>query len=426
MRNPFGSITKVKTTRNGKKVTAYDAVKRYTNAAGEPARKFKRCSTRAEAETQLLNFKNEIADELATATSNEHTFAELTAFYKQHYIKPAVFRDGQKISGFRRNLTNLENSLELFNFYFGAMKLRSITYGHIYAFKIDYSVSPTKTGKPPAVSTINDKLTQLRRIFYIGIQKGWLEVNPFRQGDPVIKKAAEAKRNRMLTFDEEERLIAACRPHKQKIPYSRKHKNTGENEELTLERFVDRSHLIPLIICALDTAMRRGEIFDLEWWQIDMNNRVLYIKEGAAENTKTGFGGVLPISNRLYTILEEIRIGNLGSDFDTSGSQLKVFTKFEFKRAWISACKEAKIKDLQFRDLRSTGATRMVLAGNSESQVMKVTRHQNLKIFLDHYSNVDILNAQRIGRNLSEFVENRGASSNPSSNQKTTPFRKAS
>src|SRR5439155_8639989 len=76
---------------------------------------------------------------------------------------------------------------------------------------------------------------------------------------PLISIADERKRERILTRDEELRLLAACENRYQK-------------------------HLRPILICALDTGMRRGEIFGLKWSDVDFEERILTIRPF---NTKT-------------------------------------------------------------------------------------------------------------------------------------------
>lgn len=410
-RNPFGSIFPREKKINGRKVTFYDARKRYKDAEGNKKEKFKRCRSYAEAMTELQNFQNEITQKLKEAAEKKdkpaiHKVGDLIAYYRTEYVKPAVYNaSGRKIAGFKRKLKNIFTSLDLLEKHFGALDVRAVTYDDLRKFKESYSQTLTERDKLPAQSTVNEKMSMLRRIFNVGIQIYWLDVSPFKRGDSLIDKASENKRNRMLTFEEEERLLKACEPGERTYPATRDITNKREfkrnfktpEKEWTQTKFVDRSHLKPLIICALDTAMRRGEIFNLEWHQIDFEKRVIYLTQAAAQETKTGEEGILPLTDRLFLIFSEKYNGQPKSE--------KVFEKIDIKRSFVSACNEAGILDLQFRDLRSTGATRMVLAGNAESQVMKVTRHRNLKIFLDHYTNVDELNAIRIGKSLNKFIE---------------------
>jgi integrase len=92
----------------------------------------------------------------------------------------------------------------------------------------------------------------------IALREGWIVRNPFLGSDTLISPADEHRRVRVLSRDEEALLLDAC----------------DEN----------RTTLKGIIVCALDTGMRRGEIFSLRWKDVDLKNRRINIQ---AMNTKT-------------------------------------------------------------------------------------------------------------------------------------------
>src|SRR5262249_27081703 len=100
---------------------------------------------------------------------------------------------------------------------------------------------------------------RLRRMMNVAQRKGWIFRSPFAAGDSFISLADENKRERILTREEELKLLAAC--------------ETGQ-----------RTHLRAILICALDTGMRQGEIFALRWRDVDFENGLLTIQ---AFHTKT-------------------------------------------------------------------------------------------------------------------------------------------
>jgi integrase len=373
-RNPFGSVFKRTIIWYGTKRTVYDARKRYKNPLGEPKEKFRRCNTYAEAMAALTNFQQEIEKELTEPTRVEHTFFELTDFFDREYVKPAVFIDGVRMFGYRQNLKKVRALLEQHKQFFGDVPLSSITYEDLRRYRTSIATTITRRGGPPSLATINEKLSLLRRILNIAIQNDWLKSSPFSRGSNLIKRSAETRRNRMLTYEEEIMLLDAC---------------TGR-----------RAHMRPWIIAALDTAMRRGELYDLKWKDVDLEQRVIYIERGKSDapRSKTGVPGILPITPRLHDEL-------IGLRTDDDKPDDLVLGRFDFKRAFTSLCKIAGIEDLQFRDLRSTAATRMLLAGNANALVRKVTRHANDEMLISHYTNVDAENARLIGEKLAEFNE---------------------
>src|SRR4051812_15813915 len=108
-RNSFGSITKVAVVIAGRKVTRYDAKKRYTLHDGTRAQKFRRCRSDADAQTALLNFASEISHELANADRPQrHTFDDLCDYFVREHLKAAVLVGNRQMSGYRQGVSVLE------------------------------------------------------------------------------------------------------------------------------------------------------------------------------------------------------------------------------------------------------------------------------------------------------------------------------
>lgn len=100
--------------------------------------------------------------------------------------------------------------------------------------------------------------------------EGWLIRNPFKTGESLISIADEKQRERILAPEEESRLLAAC---------------TGR-----------RKHLREIIIAALDTGCRRGELLKLRWNDVEFESRTITIQ---AFNTKTMRERKLTMTTRL-------------------------------------------------------------------------------------------------------------------------------
>ncbi|MFM9903619.1 MAG: tyrosine-type recombinase/integrase [Pyrinomonadaceae bacterium] len=411
-RNFRGSILEKEVIKNGRKAIAFDVRVRVAKIdnAGEPIvnakgqklykDKTKRYWTKTEANVALINLINEVDKIPKVKEPPKKTFLDLATYYRAEYAKPAVIVNGKKKAGFKSNLATVKRHITELEEHFGAMPIELINYEDLRILTEKCFLTPTAKETLPAVTTVNEKLSRLRKMFTVAIQKGWIKVNPFTLGDTLIDRAAENRRNRMMTFEEEAYLHAACQPHKMKFHQERTLK-TGKVTKYTVRRWVDRRHLIPIMVAAVDTALRAGEVFNLEPWQTDFDENVIYLTKEAAEKTKTGKAGIVPMTSRLRAILLDIK------DRTPWGKNMKIFPEFNYDRSFKSACEEAGIEDLQFRDLRSTGATRMVLSGGATSQVMKITRHspESIKVFLEHYTNVDVQNARVIGGSLDKFME---------------------
>jgi integrase len=134
-----------------------------------------------------------------------------------------------------------------------------------------------------------------------------------------------------------------------------------------------------LIIAALETGLRRGELLSLRWADVSLTREQLTVR---AETSKTRTMRQLPLSPRLLGVLKMI-------DKDPAGQDRKP-TDYVFgdavgrkvsdpKKAWLKACDAAGISDLHFHDLRHEAGSRMVEAGWALHHVQKMLGHEDAK-----------------------------------------------
>lgn len=375
-----GSVFKRTVRKEGRKTTVWDVRKRYFDPSTEKYRdKTQRCYSAAEAQIALTNLTTEAE---SVREPVRQRLSDLITYFRAEYVKPAVFTDNVQISGYRQDLKTVGRYLDEIETFFKDPYLTEINYEHCRAFRDHLATTLTRNGNLPAASTYHKKLSILSKLFTVGVQLRWLERSPMTLGESLIRKSAERKRQRMMTFEEEQRLLAQC---------------TGE-----------RAHLAAFVIASVDTGMRRGEIYDLRWWQIDFEQQVIYLTEEAAKGSKTGVEGILPLTDRLAKVFGEIYAARVYASRTDVDSNDLVLGRCEFKRSWATACRLAKIDGLQFKDLRRTGSTRMMLAGNAGPMVQKITRHTKPETLLDIYTAVDVTNAREVGRKLQKFNEKQG------------------
>ncbi|MBA2335899.1 MAG: site-specific integrase, partial [Blastocatellia bacterium] len=226
--------------------------------------------------------------------------------------------------------------------------------------------------RPRKVGTINRELAWLRAILNFAVDNDWLAKNPFHRMRGVISMSAEVERDRVLRFDEEERLIAAC-----------------VNE---------RAHIRPLLICALDTAMRRGEMFKMTWADVDFVTGEMMIPQ---TNTKTEESRTVAMTPRL-----RLELANLWSRSPKEASRLVFGITNNITKAWASICRLAQVADFRLHDCRHTATTRMIASGSPHTEVMKITGHSQLKTFL-RYLTITADTANRVADRLSDYLANR-------------------
>lgn len=313
--------------------------------SGQRASKEARIKTKTEG-WQLINaWLVELEAKGQTAFDrSKATFNDLADYVRDNYFIEPVYRDGKRLSG-SRTWKDRRSKLEIARAYFGRRLLKSITWGDLEKFKRERLQTPTWRNQDRAISTVNRELSTLRRAFSIARAEGWIDRNPFEQGTtPLIEVSHETKRDRILTQAEEKELLDYC--------------------ELTPKC----SHLRPILICALDTGMRQGEIFKLRVKDVDLAKRLLFIR---SSNTKTQTARQVPISKRLLLELQIVTTGKRPGD-------LVFGITNHVKRSFERVCKRAKVAGLRFHDLRHTAATRWIEAGIPLPTVSRLLGHTSV------------------------------------------------
>jgi integrase len=135
------------------------------------------------------------------------------------------------------------------------------------------------------------------------------------------------------------------------------------------------NRLRPIIITALNTGMRRGEILSLEWDKhIDLKHGFILL-----DKTKNGERREIPINDPLRHALQPL-IRRLDTPFvfyEHSGKPIS-----DFRKSFSTALRKAGIKDFRFHDLRHTFASHLVMAGVDLTTVSRLLGHKSLTMTL--------------------------------------------
>jgi integrase len=211
--------------------------------------------------------------------------------------------------------------------FFGDVPLSNITAERVEEFK-----SHRRETVGPA--TVNREMAALKHALNLAVEWDYLEASPAAR---VAKLKEPPGRVRYLTRAEAGALLAACAPE-----------------------------LYPVVVTALHTGMRFGEILALEWGDVDLKRRQLRVVDSKNNETR-----VVPINEILYNVLSKVRGGD-GKVFKNSRGQpyRSVRTSFE------KAVKEAGIKDFTFHDLRHTFASWLAMEGVPMSTIGRLLGHK--------------------------------------------------
>ncbi len=137
-------------------------------------------------------------------------------------------------------------------------------------------------------------------------------------------------------------------------------------------------HLIPLVTLARYTGLRRGELFQLQWRDVDLVAALLTVRGAGAKSGKTR---VLPLNLPVVTMLRQWRPAQPEATAyvfpSTDGGPLS-----DLKTSFLKVLKAAQIPDFRFHDLRHDFASKLVMAGVDLNTVRELLGHANITMTL--------------------------------------------
>lgn len=203
-----------------------------------------------------------------------------------------------------------------------------------------------------AGATVVKELNSLAHLFNTAM-KDWgmpLLVNPVKQvGRPKVARG----RDRRLTGDELTRLIEACKASRSRM-------------------------LACIVVVAIETGMRLGELLALDWRHIDRATRVATLPD-----TKNGEARRVPLSPKALSALDA-----LPRHIGTSRVFWKWTRSDSVENAWRRVVAKAGIQDLHFHDLRHEATSRLFERGLALPEVAAITGHKTWQM-LRRYTHLD-------------------------------------
>ena len=238
-----------------------------------------------------------------------------------------------------------------------------------------------KDGKQPA--TINRDLQRIGSVLTKAVKWGVLDRHPLKVPEPMKPmKADKVGRVRFLSAAEESALRGGLATREDRLRAERLRYNTWRiarhMDPLPERTGVLLDHLKPMVLVALNTGMRRGELFSLKWSDVDLAANIVTVRAATA---KSGQTRRLPLNAEAAAMLIAWR----DRQGDTSGL---VFPSTEGERldninkSWRGVVKIAKLAGFNFHDLRHTFASRLVQNGVDLNIVRTLLGHSEIKTTL--------------------------------------------
>jgi len=230
-------------------------------------------------------------------------------------------------------------------------------------------------------ATVVRYLAALSHVFTIAINEWeWIENNPLRK---VTKPKEPRGRVRFLSEDETQHDGTLIKGERTRLLDACKKSNHPD--------------IYPVVVLALSTGMRQGEIMGLRWTDIDMKNDRITLHE-----TKNGERRSVPLLGHAKELLKErSKIRRLDSDLAFPG---KNTDKPTFIRTpWSKVIKAAEIDNFKFHDLRHSAASYMLMSGASTGEIAELLGHKTLQM-VKRYSHLSHSHTTKIIQRINDNI----------------------
>jgi integrase len=228
-----------------------------------------------------------------------------------------------------------------------------------------------------SASTVNRDLNVLRAALRLAKQWKLLSAHPLADVRP--SKVDRAGAVRYLSPAEEKRLRAALAARDDTRRAERERANVWRRERQYAEwpaygTYTD--HLTPIVLLALNTGMRRGELFAMRWPDVDLTRAIVTVRGGDAKSGQTRH---IPLNTEAVAVLSAWKPG-AAADFVFAGRDGEAMD--DIKTAWLNLAKAAKLESFRFHDTRHSFASKLVQAGVDLNTVRELLGHSDIKMTL--------------------------------------------
>ena len=317
----------------------------YKNTYGRVVRVSTGKTDYSEAVTFLNSRRTEIdkGNEPETKKIPNYTFRDL----KEEYLKWCTRqRSHRSKKGFIEQLSIFDD-----------LPLRHFTTKLIEQFQSERLVKGLKKVRideehfdypPNKPATINRLVATLKHMFTKAVEWDMVEENTLKKVRRAKLLPENNRRLRYLSREEIQNLLRQCTKR--------------------LE------HLRPIVITALNTGMRKGEILSLKWDNVDLKHGFILL-----DVTKNGERREIPINGTMRNALSDLPTRFTGGYVfaDKGGNPYQ-----DIKHSFATACKNAGIRDFRFHDLRHTFASHLVMSGQDITTVKELMGHKTLTMTL--------------------------------------------
>lgn len=291
---------------------------------------------------------------------SKHTLSELIDRYIEKVLptKP-------------KNARNVRQHLLWWKQELGSYLLSGIKPNLIAQKRDDLLSSLTCKNRPRSPTTVVRYLASLSHALSVAVRDWeWIQENPVLK---ISKPKISNERTRFLSDEERTKLMRACQESESKGLY-------------------------PVVILALSTGMRRGEILNLKWGDVDLDRGAILL-----QTTKNGERRFVPVVG----IALDLKSRHTGQSINTLifPAPHSPPKPIDIRSAWETALKKAGISNFRFHDLRHTAASYLAMNQASLLEIGTLLGHKTVQMTkrYAHLSNAHIYSA---ARTLNEKISN--------------------
>lgn len=295
-----------------------------------------------------------------TTEAKRHTLAELI----DRYLSERKARNTIVPKEIKAHLIWWKNAI-------GPYTLSDITKSLVIEQRAKLLSEPRSNSTLRSNATANRYMATLSHAFSIAVNEWeWLHDHPLRK---VAKLPEPRGRVRFLSDTERQTLLTCCK----------------RNESLYL-----------LVVLALSTGARHGELINLRWRDVDFQRRVITL-----HHTKNKERRLLPMAHHALELMEGFgKVRNFASDlvFPSPGNPKKTWSS---RPTWEVAVKAAKLADFRFHDLRHSAASYLAMNGATLVEIAEVLGHKTLSM-VKRYSHLSEAHTAKVVQRMNESIFN--------------------
>ncbi len=288
----------------------------------------------------------------------------------KHTVNDLIKRYKDKVLPDIKSSKDRENHLTYWKDKLGNLTLADITPPKIVECRDDLAQGETPRKTKRSNSTVNRYMSTLSHAFSIAVMEwGWLDDNPFRKVSTLKEPRG---RVRFLDDDERKTLLDACKNHSN-IMYT-------------------------IVVIALSTGARKGEILSLKWSQVNLNKGMITIHD-----TKNNERRSIPLQGHALGLVKDLgKVRSLDTNYlfpskNNPDKQLSIDT------VWKGIIKDSEIVNFRFHDLRHSAASYLAMNGASIPEIAEVLGHKTLQM-VKRYSHLTDQHTTKVVAKMNEHI----------------------